>query len=66
MEDAETRNAFQSAYGFVIQIDTLVDNSVEVREVRDRWSEFIASRGFIIRDEDSIERRCAALKASVR
>ncbi len=63
-EDAEIRNAFQLAFGLVIGIDTEVDNSVEVREFRDHWSEFLANRGFLIRDGDSIERYCAALKGN--
>ncbi len=43
-----------------------MDNSAENGKAHDRWSEFLANLGFSIRDKDSIERCCAALKATFR
>ncbi len=40
--------------------------SVKNGNAHDRWSEFLANRGFIIRDEDSIEVCCSVLKDSFR
>ncbi len=68
IEDVEIRNAIQSMpRGFHCHIHALVVNhSAEVREAHDRWSEFLADRGFVIQDRDSIERGCAALKGTFR
>ncbi len=57
IKDADMRNS---------DIGTELIASVDDREAHDRWSEFIANRGFIIRDRDSIERCCSALKETLR
>ncbi len=47
-------------------MEKLTVYSVEVGEAHDRWSEFLANRGFIIRDGNSIERCRAALIRTFR
>ncbi len=66
IEDAEVRNEFQSMSRFDLYIDTPMENSVEFDKVHDRWSEFLANCGFIIRDEDTIEACCASLEETFR
>ncbi len=59
-------NAFPSTVEFRLYMDKLTVYSVEASEAHDRWSEFLAFRGFIIRDGDSVERCRAALIATFR
>ncbi len=66
IEDAEIRSAFQSFERFDQYIKALVDTSVEAGKVHDDWSAFLANRGFIIKEGDSIERCCATLEETFR